>query len=75
MALRINSVNRIFIIEAENKKDNITLADPNSKMEPRDVMKFQSGQYPELTSASVVGPKMRDGKAIYTFNTQIGEKG
>ena len=31
--------------------------------------------YPELVNASVMGPEIKDGKAIYTFTPKVGTKG
>lgn len=73
--LMVKNVVREFKLKRNNSKDDVELPDPNSNMEPNDVMKFYSGQYPELTSASVNGPTMKNGKAIYLFETVIGEKG
>lgn len=73
--LMVKNVVREFKVKRNNAKDDVVLPDPNSNMTPTDVMKFYSGQYPELTSASVNGPNMKNGKAIYLFETVIGEKG
>lgn len=75
MALKIKNTERVFIIKSKKEKDDVTLPDPNVNMEPIDVMKFYSGEHPELTSSTVTGPKMKDGKAVYEFQTIIGEKG
>jgi PRTRC genetic system protein C len=73
--LMVKNVVREFKVKRNNAKDDVVLPDPNTNMEPIDVMKFYSGQYPELTSASVNGPNMKNGKAIYLFETVIGDKG
>jgi PRTRC genetic system protein C len=73
--LMVKNVVREFKVKRNNAKDDVVLPDPNPNMEPIDVMKFYSGQCPELTSASVNGPNMKNGKAIYLFETVIGEKG
>lgn len=75
MALKVKNLVRVFVIAGKNNKTKNELADPNPNMEPLDVMKFYSGKYPELTSSSVSGPKVKDDKAIYTFQTIIGDKG
>lgn len=75
MAFKVINADRLFIIKAKKEKDNIELADPNKTMEPVDVMKFYAGKYPELTSSTVTGPVMKSEKAVYTFQTIIGEKG
>lgn len=73
MALKVINTKRSFIIK--NNKKEIVLKDPNPNMEPVDVMRFYSGQYPELTSSNVSGPKIKDGIAEYKFQTIIGDKG
>lgn len=75
MALKVKNAERLFVIAAKRESDNITLTDPNPSMDPIEVMRFYSGQHPELTSSSVDGPVMKDGKAVYSFQTIIGEKG
>lgn len=73
MALKVINTKRVFEIERNSK--NIPLSDPNPNMEPIEVMKFYSSEYPELTSSNVSGPKMKDDCAVYTFQTIIGDKG
>lgn len=75
MAYKVSNVKRVFIIQKKDKSDNITLPDPNPKMEPGDVQKFFASEYPELTTSNVKGPKMREGVAEYHFETIIGSKG
>ena len=38
-------------------------------------MDFYSMNYPELTTATVHGPKIEDDRAVYEFKTTIGVKG
>lgn len=75
MALTVRNADRSFILKRKKEADNVQLADPNINMSIQDVQKFYSGQYPELTNCNISGPKMEDGKAIYTFQTIIGDKG
>jgi PRTRC genetic system protein C len=75
MALRIVNTKRVFIIKRKSEDDNIKLDDPNPNMSEHEVQRFYSSQYPELTSATVVGPSMKDGNAVYSFETIIGDKG
>ncbi|MCX4335409.1 MAG: PRTRC system protein C, partial [Bacteroidales bacterium] len=42
---------------------------------PEMVMGFYSNTYPELTTATVHGPTMKDDAAVYEFKTTIGTKG
>lgn len=75
MAIKIANAQRLFILKRKKDSDNVILFDPNPKMDPIDVMKFYSGEHPELTSSTVTGPVMKEEKAVYSFETIIGEKG
>lgn len=75
MALKSQTVQRLFVIVRKTDKDKIELPDPNPNMEVNDVMKFYSSQYPELTSSTVSGPNLENNKAVYSFTTIIGDKG
>jgi PRTRC genetic system protein C len=75
MAFQVRTTNRSFILVRKDEDDNITLADPNPNMDPCQVMKFYSSEYPELTSSTIQGPVMREDTAIYNFETIIGDKG
>ena len=51
------------------------LPDPNPKLSPAQVKDLYAAQFPELTSAAVEGPQLKNGKQAYTFATQVGTKG
>ncbi len=55
--------------------ETLTLDDPDPCMSPDRVMSFFSNTYPELTTATVHGPKIENDEAIYEFKTTIGVKG
>lgn len=38
-------------------------------------MNYYSNMYPELTTATVHGPTIRNDEAVYEFKTTIGTKG
>lgn len=59
------------------KKDNTTvrLPDPDAGLTVQEVMNFYSGQYPELTTATLEGPKVEGNKAVYSVRTTVGTKG
>ena len=57
------------------KHGNIELADIDESITPNDVLDFYSGQYPELTNASVTGPEVVNDKLVFTFSTSVGTKG
>lgn len=69
MALQITELKREFLFDGK------TLPDPNPGMTPEEIRKFYSGSHPELTNASLSGPKVEGDKARYSFSTEIGTKG
>ncbi len=75
MTLQIKNAKRIFLLIRDKESDNVTLPDPNPNMGPEDVQRFYSSEYPELTSSTVTGPSMKEGDAVYSFQTIIGDKG
>jgi PRTRC genetic system protein C len=75
MALQVETPKREFIVKKKSKKDNISLPDPHPDMTISEVINFYKGTYPEISTASVDGPKMEEGKAVYSFSTVLGDKG
>lgn len=73
MPLVINGMERSFTFKKGN--ETITLSDINSTDTPEAVMSYYSNMYPELTTATVHGPEIKDDKAVYQFKTTIGTKG
>ena len=73
MALEVRKLKREF----KFKKDGtmVTLPDPNPEFSLDEVMQFYSGQYPELTTASMEGPKTEGNTAVYSVKTTVGTKG
>ena len=69
MALNVTTLDRVFVHDKKN------LDDPGPHMTPEDVLSFYSNQIPELTTATVAGPEIKDGKAVYTFKSTVGVKG
>lgn len=69
MALNITGLKRVF------KHGTKTLKDPDTTMSPEEVMSFYAGQYPELTTSNVHGPKVEGTEAVYEFKTTVGTKG
>lgn len=51
------------------------LEDPNPADTPDAVRKFYAGMYPQLTNASVVGPKTAGEDQVYEFKVSVGTKG
>jgi len=73
MALDIKGLKRVFILKKGN--GTLTLEDPDSRMSLSEVTDFYSINYPELTTATVHGPVIKEDKAVYEFKTTIGTKG
>lgn len=67
--MRTKPVTRAF------KIGNRLLPDPNPTLSPAQVKDLYAAQYPELASAAVEGPELRDGQQVYTFPRQVGTKG
>lgn len=72
MALEVTNLTREF----KFKKDGtmVTLPDPNPDFSVEEVMQFYSGQYPELTTATMEGPKVEGRTAVYSVRTTVGTK-
>ncbi len=73
MALHATGLTRLFKIKKGAAV--IDLPDPNPSLTPEDVIRFYSGQYPELTNCTVNGPKTEGGFMLYEFSTTVGTKG
>ena len=73
MALDIKGLKRVFILKKGN--GTLTLEDPDSRMSLSEVTDFYSINYPELTTATVHGPVIKEDKAVYEFKTTIETKG
>ena len=73
MALDIKGIKRVFKLKKGNS--TLVLEDPDSRMSLTEVTDFYSMNYPELTTATVHGPVIRDDRTEYEFKTTIGTKG
>ena len=73
MALDIKGIKRVFKLKKGNS--TLVLEDPDSRMSLTEVTDFYSMNYPELTTATVHGPVIRDDRTMYEFKTTIGTKG
>lgn len=73
MPLVVNGMERSFAFKKGTEQ--IELSDPNTSDSPEAVMSYYSNIYPELTTASVHGPVIKEDKAVYEFKTTIGTKG
>lgn len=75
MALQVSTPKREFVVKKKNSKDNIILKDPHPDLTIQEVIQHYKGRYPEISTAKVDGPKMEENKAVYHFNTVLGDKG
>ena len=71
--MTVTSLERVFMFK--NGSAEITLQDPNPDMSPNEAMEFYSNTYPELTTATVHGPEIKNDRIVYSFKTTIGTKG
>jgi PRTRC genetic system protein C len=69
VALKIEIAEREFIFDAQ------ILPDPGSEVPVERVREIYMPVHPEITTATVVGPELVNGKMRYTFNRKIGDKG
>ncbi len=69
MPVTVQTLEREFIF------DGHTLPDPGSHLQVEQVREVYIPSYPEITTATVVGPEAVDGKLRYTFTRAIGIKG
>ncbi|MDR3142545.1 MAG: PRTRC system protein C [Tannerellaceae bacterium] len=69
MALDVRNLERVF------RHGNLELSDPDTSLSPDEVMSFYANTYPELTTSTIQGPKMEEGRAAYEFKTTVGVKG
>lgn len=73
MAITTADVTRVF--KFKKGSDTLTLDDPNSSLSPEEVLSMYTNAHPELTTATVSGPKVEDENIVYEFTTTIGTKG
>lgn len=73
MALEVQAPKRVFKFEKDG--DTITLPDPNPDFTVEEVLRFYSGQYPQLTTASLTGPVIKNNKAVYQVEENFGTHG
>jgi PRTRC genetic system protein C len=64
---------RIFLFKIKNEE--IKLSDPEQKLSPQAVMNFYANTYPELVTATIDGPYIKDDAVQYKFVSTLGTKG
>jgi PRTRC genetic system protein C len=67
--MKTQTVERIFEFNHRH------FPDPDPSLEPAEVKELLATGDPELTSAAIEGPELKDGKAHYRFVRQVGTKG
>ena len=73
MALETLNLDREFRFDKNGT--TVRLSDPNPDFSTNEVLQFYSGQYPELSTATLDGPKTDGNKAVYSVKTTVGTKG
>lgn len=73
MALEVTNLEREFTFKKNGTP--IILPDPNPEFSVEEVMQHYSGQYPELTTATLDGPNIDGKTATYAVKTTVGTKG
>ena len=69
MAIHVQKLTRKFIFNGAN------LPDPGEAFSPDEVKDIYSNQYPDLSTAVVGEPSIKDHVATYTFTRNVGTKG
>ena len=69
MAVKVEKMVREFVF------DDAVLPDPNPDFTIEQVRAMYAPQYPEITTATVVGPEARNGKLRFRFGRAVGAKG
>lgn len=73
MSLEVTNLKREFRFKKDGEQ--VTLPDPNPEFTIEEVKNFYSNQYPELTTATLDGPKIEGKTAVYSVKTTVGTKG
>ena len=73
MAMEIKGLPRTFELETQGK--TVVLSDPNPSASVDTVRRLFSDLYPELVSATVIGPTITPESVAYKFSPKAGTKG
>jgi PRTRC genetic system protein C len=73
MAIEVTNLKRVFKFKKEGTP--VTLPDPDPTLSVEEVLQFYSPQYPELTTATLDGPKVEGKESVYSVRTTVGTKG
>jgi PRTRC genetic system protein C len=67
--MQIDRLTRLF------SYTGLQLPDPDERMTPEQVRDFYASSNPEITTASIEGPDVSDGKLNFKFTRALGTKG
>ena len=67
--MTVEAANRVF------KLADVILPDPDINMTVDEVRKFYSGQYPEITTATLGDTEFEGDTVTYTFTQSVGQFG
>lgn len=65
----------VRVFKFNNKGKDIPLTDPNPALSPQAVLNFYATTYPELITAKVSGPEIKNDAIEYKFESVMGTKG
>jgi len=68
-ALKVTEVSRQIVYEGR------TLADVNPDISVQDVLAIHALTSPELATAVIEGPELKEGQRVYTVKKRLGTKG
>jgi PRTRC genetic system protein C len=80
MGINLVNLDRKFVLTKKSKDgraqgETITIEDPGSQYNAKQVRDFYTTIYPELANANVHGPEIKGNMALYTFQVEVGTKG
>ncbi len=67
--LQVSAMPREFLYNGQK------LPDPDPSLSPERVKSMFAVTYPELATATVEGPTVKDGKMVFSYSKAIGVKG
>ena len=68
-----NTLPRVFLYDQQGSK--LELSDPSTTLLPEAVLNMYAQTYPELTTAKIEGPEIKNDRVEYTFQAMLGTKG
>ncbi|HLD53503.1 MAG TPA: PRTRC system protein C [Sediminibacterium sp.] len=68
-----NTLPRVFLYDQQGSK--LVLSDPSITMQPEAVLNMYAQTYPELTTAKIEGPEIKNDRVEYIFQAMLGTKG